>query len=74
MTTWRHYASKMLPLVAAELRLPAAYPRGGRKLVQCPKHKRQIGRSNMCLDCHNEAYAEIGRRYALRSQGERTAP
>jgi hypothetical protein len=68
MTTWRSYARKEFPRVVLELGLPAATSR--RDLDTCPKHDTPVGPiSRLCEVCFRTAWDEVGRRYALASQG-----
>jgi hypothetical protein len=62
VTTWRHFASKTFPRVARELGIPCAT---SGDIERCPRHGTLIGTpTGICVDCHTEAWDEVGRRYA----------
>jgi hypothetical protein len=69
VATWRHFARSMFPKVVRELQLPAATSDHG-GLTTCPKHGELIGPvTHLCASCFEEAWAEVGRRYASAEQG-----
>lgn len=68
MAKWRLYAAKEFPKVVRALALPAARSRPD--LTTCPLHNTPIGAVTcLCEVCWRSAWDEVGRRYALASQG-----
>jgi hypothetical protein len=66
MTKWRYFAADELPLVIRELGIPCARPVRVTGMTHCPRHREPLGSvTRMCLACHDEAWTEVGRRYAL---------
>jgi hypothetical protein len=75
MTKWHSFAERELPRVVRALGLPAAHPARDPNLTECPRHGTPIGPvGRICLDCHTEAWAELGRRYASAEHGRGKKP
>jgi hypothetical protein len=73
MTKWRYFAADELPRVIRELGIPCARPVNATGMTHCPRHREPLGIvSRMCLACHDEAWAEVGRRYALPDRNTQT--
>ena len=44
-------------------------------MARCPRHDQPLGKTRMCLACHDEAWDEVGRRYAAQGRpGEPERP
>lgn len=72
---WRYFAAKELPKVIRELGIPCASPALVAGMASCPRHGQPLGSvSRICLVCHDQAWAEVGRRYARREQGRPVDP
>jgi hypothetical protein len=72
---WRYFAAKEHPRVIRELGIPCATPALVTGMASCPRHGQPLGKvSRMCLACHDEAWAEVGRRYASAEQGRTGKP
>jgi hypothetical protein len=75
VATWRYFAERELPRVIRDLGLPAAEPVRVTRMSRCPKHQQPLGStSRICLGCHDEAWNEVGRRYASAEQGTSRKP
>jgi hypothetical protein len=60
---WRYFADREFPRVVRELGLPCAESVRVTGMNRCPRHRRPLGGTRICLDCHNEAWEEVARRY-----------
>src|SRR5262249_44705482 len=68
MAKWRWFAQRESPRAVRALELPAAT--GRPDLNRCPLHGDVIGPvTHLCKACFDQAWAEVGRRYATAVQG-----
>ena len=69
---WRTFADRELPARDPRPRDPLRPPVVRHRMARCPRHDQRSARTRMCLACHNEAWDEVGRRYA--AQGAPAEP
>ena len=66
---WRYFAERELPRVIRDLGIPCALPSHATGMSRCPRHGELLGeKSRMCLTCHEEAWEQVGRRYAAQGR------
>jgi len=58
---WRSFSRREHKVVCAELGLFCAQPKPPG--TACFRHHLTVGVTGICLQCHNEAWAEVGRRF-----------
>ncbi len=69
VVTWRPFAERELPRAIRELEIPCATHPHTSGRSRCPRHGTRIGPiTGICLDCHTQAWDEVGRRYAAQSR------